>query len=260
MSTSTLQEQARKEYEGVVEMRAREEAQRQAHRVAERLRVETRRANRDPLVTTLNYVFRDEHTPERRQWLEQRLQRARDIAERDVDMRGLLRTLEAVHGGTTLERVEETRLLAQVLERVQGTLPKSEQRTPDNTPMYSLASNVLAQFYKRDVPVSLIEGANHQIAGDAFIDRLLETNDAQSRALVRRVARAGTHRSENVPANEPTSELVDLFAHAYRLVTRAPQGNQLNKVEEGIIRKIANEFVRKDVGAIVKLYKMYPAK
>jgi hypothetical protein len=263
LSTSTLQEQAQKEHQEIVDMLSRDEAQRQATRLAETLRVETRRANRDPLATTLNYVFRGEQTPERQQWFARVLMRAQEIAEHDVVMQDLLAVAGAINAQTTLERIEEASVLAKVFDRAFQSLPKGEQdwqgyRKSDSGLFFTMASDLVGRFHKAETPLSLIQGVKSQNGGDMLINRLLVGNDKTVSGLVRKLASVGTNRGERVEVFEPTQELVDLFTHAYRAIAHVPQSQPLTKTDVGIVRRIATQFVRRKDSPIAKLYAKYP--
>ncbi len=263
LSTSTLQEQAQKEHQDIVDMLARDEAQRQATRLAETLRVETRRANRDPLATTLNYVFRGEQTPDRQQWFARVLMRAQEIAEHDVVMQDLLAVAGAINAQTTLERIEEANVLAKVFDRAFQSLPKGEQdwqgyRKSDSGLFFTMASDLVGRFHKAETPLSLIQGVKSKNGGDMLINRLLVGNDKTVSGLVRKLASVGTNRGERVEVFEPTQELVDLFTHAYRTIAHVPQSQPLTKTDVGIIRRIATQFVRRKDSPIAKLYAKYP--
>lgn len=263
LSNSTLQEQAQKEHQEIVDMLARDETQRQATRLAETLRVETRRANRDPLATTLNYVFRGEQTPDRQQWFARVLTRAQEIAEHDVVMQDLLTVAGAINAQTTLERIEEASVLAKVFDRVFQSLPKGEQdwqgyRKSDSGLFFTMASDLVGRFHKAETPLSLIQGVKSQNGGDMLINRLLAGNDQTVRGLVRKLASVGTNRGERVEVFEPTQELVDLFTYAYRAIAHVPQSQPLTKTDVGIVRRIATQFVRRKDSSIAKLYAKYP--
>ncbi len=264
LSTQTLTDTLRAEDQEIKSMLARDEAERQAVRAAERLRVETRRANRDPLATTLQYVFRNEQRPDRRQWFEQVLTRAQDMAVTDRDMRDLLATATSIGGSSIFDRTEEAAVMARVLDRAFHTFPKKQQDwqgfKPDTDIFYTLASDLVGRFHKAEIPLSLTQGTMVRNAGDILVNRLLEKNDKNVQGMVRKIASAGTNRGEKVEVYEPTQELIDLFSYAYRQLTHTPNSQPLNNNDVGIVKRIAKQFVRNDAGAIGKLYQMYPAK
>ncbi len=264
LSTQTLTDTLRAEDQEIKSMLARDEAQRQAHRAAERARVDARRANRDPLATTLRYVFRGEQTPARQEWFERVLTRAQDMAGTDRDMRDLLATATAIGGNTIFDRTEEAAVMARVLDRAFHTLPKNQQDwrgfKPNSDIFYTMASDLVGRFHRAEVPLALTQGVEAVNAGDVLVNRLLETNDKKVRELVRKVASIGTNRGEKVEVFEPTHELIDLFSYAYRQLIHTPNSQQLSNNDMRIVSRIAKQFVRNDVGAIGKLYKMYPAK
>jgi uncharacterized protein YijF (DUF1287 family) len=250
------------EYKDVVAQIEREDVQRAAFRVAEKARIEARRANRDPLETTLNYVFRAEQRPERQQWFERLLERAQDMAQRDPDMRDLLVTAGAIRGNSTVDRVEEARVVGQILDRAFHSFPKNQQDwlsfKPNTNIFHTMASDLVGRFHAAETPVSLIEGIKPQNAGDVFVDRLLRTKDPKVKDLVRKLAPVGTNRGETTEVFEPTQELVDLFAHAYRLITHRVEAVPMSNMEMGIVRRIATDFVRREDNPIGKLYGKHP--
>ena len=262
LSTQTLTDTLRAEDQEIKSMLARDEAQRQAARAAEQARVDARRANRDPLETTLNYVFRGDRTPDRQQWFEQVLTRAQEMAATDRDMRDLLACATAIGGNTTFDRTEEAAVMARVLNRAFHTLPRSEQDwrgfKPNSDIFYTMASDLVGRFHRAEVPLALTQRVGAVNAGDILVNRLLETNDKKVRELVRKLAPVGTNRGEKMEVFEPTQELVDLFSYAYRQLTHTPNAQPLNSIDTGVVRRIAKQFVQRKDSPIARLYAKYP--